>query len=191
MWKPYSRIRYYETVTDVIEISARLEEWAALAGYSLTRGSRRDDGRALFWSDGGEIRHFIGANGRDWFVVTDSDRLGPEYLNLAARSMTTIEHYFFGQFGRFIRSQKRLARVHMPIANEEISPGFTIRTQPFDGAERLALIAPDGSEVAVSGGDKFSGTADLVKLSLFLTATADDIMTSYLDPNGKPLFTLQ
>jgi Immunity protein 61 len=178
-------------MTDIIEISPRLEEWAALAGYSLTPGSRTDDGRALFWSDGGEIRHFIGTNSRGWFVVTDSDRLGPEYLNLAARSMTTIEHYFFGQFGRFIRSQKKLPRVHMPIESEEISAGFTIRTQPFDGAERLALIGPDGSEVAISSGDKFSGTADLVKLSHFLTATAEDIMSSYLDPSGKPLFTLQ
>jgi hypothetical protein len=178
-------------MTDVIEISPQLEKWAALAGYSLTPGSRTDDGRALFWSDGGEIRHFIGTDARGWFVVTDSDRLGPEYLDLAARSMTTIEHYFLGQFGRFVRSQKRLPRVHMPTVSEEISAGFTIRTQPFDGVERLALIGPDGSEVAISSGDKVSGTADLVKLSLFLTATAEEIMASYLDPGGKPLFALQ
>lgn len=178
-------------MTDLIEISPRLEEWAALAGYTLTPGSRTRDGRAMFWSPGGEVRYFIGANHDGWFIVTDSDRLGPEYLDLAAPSMATIERYFFGKFGRFIRSRKDLPRVQTPIAREEVSAGFTIGARMFEGVERLALIAPSGSEVAVSSGDELSGTADLVKLSLYLTATMEDIVTSYLDPDGKPLFTLR
>jgi immunity protein 61 of polymorphic toxin system len=171
-----------------IEISHRLEEWAAVAGYTLTPGVRTDDGRALFWSTGGEVRHFIGVNDGGWFVVTDSDRLGPEYLDLAAPSMATIERYFFGKFGRFIRSKKGLPRVHMPIAREEISDGFTIGALMLEGVQRLALIASDGSAVAVSSGDELSGTADLVKLSLYVSATVDDIVTSSLTPDGKPLF---
>jgi hypothetical protein len=174
-----------------IEISTQLREWAELAGYTLTPGSSTEDGRAVFWSDGGEIRHFIGIGYTDWFVVTDSDRLGSEYLDLAAPSMATIETYFFGKFGRFIRSRKQLPRVHMPVTHEEISAGFVTRAKIFDGVERLALIASDGLEVAVSSGDQFSGTAELAKLSLYLTANVDDIKSSYLNPSGKPLFTLQ
>jgi hypothetical protein len=185
------RTVWLETMADVIEISPQLEKWAALAGYALTPGSQTADGRAIFWSNGGEIRHCIGTHEGGWFVVTDSDRLGPEYLNLAAPSMTIIELYFFGQFGRFIRSQKRLPRVHMPIMIDEIATGFTIGSQLFADAERLTLVGLKDLAIAISGGDKFSGTADLVKLSHFLTATAEDVMVSYLDPSGKPLFALE
>jgi len=183
------RDRDIATMTGIIEISHRLEEWAALAGYALTPGSRSNDGRALFWSAGGEVRHLIGPNDDAWFVVTDSDRLWPEHLDLAAASMATIETYFFGKFGRFIRSKKSLPRVHIPTARDEISNGFTIGTRMLEGVQRLALVASNGSAVAVSSGDELSGTAHLVKLSLYLTATVDDIVTSSLAPDGKPLFT--
>jgi hypothetical protein len=174
-----------------IEVPPQLTEWAALAGYSLTPGSDTEDGRAMFWSAGGEVRHFIGTNDAGWFTVTDSDRLGPEYLVFLAPSMATIESYFFGKFGGYIRSRKKLPRVHVPFTLEEISTGFTIQSRNFDGVERFTLIASDGSEVAASSGDKFSGTADLVELSHYLTVTTEDIVTSYLDPEGNPLFTLQ
>jgi hypothetical protein len=145
----------------------------------------------FFWSAGGEVRHFIGSNDDGLFIVTDSDRLGPEYLDLAAPSMATIEGYFFGKFGRFIRSRNGLPRVHMPIAREELSDGFTIGNRVFQGVERLALVASNGSEVAISSGDEVSGMADLVKLSFYLTATVDDIVASCLNPDGEPLFTLR
>jgi len=80
----------------VVEISTQLREWATLAGYSLTPGGTTDDGRAILWSDGGEIRHFVGIDDAGWCVVTDSDRLGPEYFTIAAPSVTTVETYFFG-----------------------------------------------------------------------------------------------
>jgi Immunity protein 61 len=170
-----------------IEIPPQLEEWAALAGYSLT--PETDDGRAMFWSAGGEVRHFIGTNDSGWFTVNDSDRLGPEYLVFLAPSMATIEIYFFGKFGGYIRGRKNLPRVHIPFEPEEISPGFTIQSRKFDGVDRLTLIASDGSEVAASSGDKFSGTAELVELSCYLSVTVDDIMASYQSPDGRPLFT--
>lgn len=46
-------------VRSPIVIPPQLAEWAALAGYSLT--PETDDGRAMFWSAGGEVRYFIGA----------------------------------------------------------------------------------------------------------------------------------
>src|SRR5581483_7273543 len=142
----------------------------------------------MFWSAGGEVRHFVGISDTGWFNVTDSDRLGPEYLVFAAPSMATVESYFFGRFGGYIRSRQRLPRVRIPFELEEISAGFTIQARNFEEGPRLTLIAPDGSEVAASSGDKFSGTADLVELSRYLTATDEDIMSSYLSPDGRPLF---
>src|SRR6201995_2002919 len=60
-----------------IEIPTQLEEWAALAGYRLT--DETDDGRAMFWSAGGDVRNFIGTNDSGWFTVPAADRFGPEY----------------------------------------------------------------------------------------------------------------
>jgi hypothetical protein len=174
-----------------IEITARLTEWAELAGYGFTSGSVTDDGRAMFWSPGGEVRHFVGADSPGWFIVTDSDRLGPEYLMFLAPSMATIEAYFFGKFGGYIRSRKKLPRVHVPFTMDEIHAGFTIESRDFDGVNRFTLIGSDGSKIAASRGDKFSATADLVELSHYQTVSTDDIVASYLDPLGKPLFTLQ
>lgn len=168
-----------------IEVPARLEDWAARAGYTLTLQS---DGRAEFWSRGGEVRYLIGARDDGWFVITSSDRLGPEYLTLAAPSKQTIERYFFGMFGGYIRSEQGLPRVRVPRTREEISAGLALDTRMFDGTERLALIGDSGDVVAVSSGDEISGTSDLAELSLYLTASIDDIAASSLDPEGKPLF---
>jgi hypothetical protein len=178
-------------VSRVVEISTQLREWANLAGYSLTPGGTTDDGRAILWSDGGEIRHFVGIDDAGWCVVTDSDRFGPEYFTIAAPSVTTIETYFFGKFGRFIRSRNQLPRVRMPLTQDEVSSGFSITTTTFDDVDRWTLTASDGAPAAVSSGDEFSATAELAKLSLYLSATVDELMSSYLSPTGAPLFSLQ
>jgi hypothetical protein len=178
-------------MTTPIEISHRLEEWAVLAGYTLTPGSSTSDGRAMLWSAGGEVRYFIGSNDDDWFVITVSDRLGPENFRLAAASMSTVEKYLFGMFGEYIRSKRRLPPVNVPIAKDEISAEFTIQKGVFESANRSALIDSDGSPLAFSSADPVYGTMELAGLSLYLTATVDDITSAFLDPNGSPLFTLR
>jgi Immunity protein 61 len=175
-------------MTGRIEIPARLEEWGKLAGYSLTSASPAHDGRTVFWSAGGEVRFYVGASDDGWFVITRAERMGPEHFQLAAPSMDTIQRYFFGDFGSDIRSNRGLPIVAIPESKEEVSAGFTIDNRLFEGAERLALISSDGSTVAISGSGKLIGTAELVDLSLCLTATIDDIIASSLDPDGKPLF---
>ncbi len=176
-------------MTDLIEVSPQLEEWAALAGYTLTPASRTDDGRAVFWSAGGETRLYIGTNDEDWFIVHDSYRMGAEKFKFAARSMETIEKYLTGTFGEYIRSIRNLPDVHIPGTEEEISAGFTIGTKLFEQTERFALMESSGSVVAVVSGGRLIATMRLVELSLYLTVTIDDITTSFLDPDGKPLFT--
>ncbi|MBV8455139.1 MAG: TNT antitoxin family protein [Acetobacteraceae bacterium] len=175
-------------MTEAIEISPRLEEWAKQAGYALTPGSRTVDGRALFWASLGEIRLVIGKNQDGWFVVTDSDRMGSEHFILAAPSMGTIEKYFYGRFCLSIRSNCGLPRVRVPISAEETSNQFSIDTRSFEGTERFALIAADGSTVAISSADSVTAKAELGKLRVFLRATIDQIEASAVDPDGRPLF---
>jgi hypothetical protein len=64
-----------------------------------------------------------------------------------------------------------------------VVPGRHRTTLVADG--RVALIASDGSTVAVSSTDRATGTAELVKLSLFSTASIEDIAASALDLDGK------
>jgi hypothetical protein len=142
----------------------------------------------MFWSPGGEVRYFVGANDDNWLIITDSDRLGAEHYRFAANSITTIEKYFFGMFGEFIRAKRDLPPIHIPIAKEEVSAGFTIDYRPFEKVDRLALIDPEGNAVAFSSADLFYGTMELVGLSIYLTATVDDITASFLNPDGRPLF---
>lgn len=175
-------------MTDRIEMSPRLEQWAKRANYTLTPGSHTDDGRSVFWASLGESRLLIGRNQDGWFLITDSDRMGPEHFILAAPSMTTIEKYLFGRFCLSIRNSHGLPRVHAPRPTEEISAGFSIDRRSYEGVERFALIAADDSTVAISSADKVTARAELTKLALYLTATIDQIKASAADPDGKPLF---
>jgi len=178
-------------MTTSINISSRLEEWATLAGYTLTPGSSTADGRAMFWSAGGEVRYFIGSSDNGWLVMTDSDRLGPEHFKLAVDSMTTMEKYLFGKFGAFIRSKRNLPRIEIPIAKEDVATGFSIGYRPYEDRERMTLVGPSGSTLAFSSADLLYGTMELVGLSIYLTATIDDITAAFLSPDGGPLFSLR
>lgn len=141
-------------MTDSIEVSIRLEQWGEMAGYPLTSGKRTDDGRPIFWASSGEIRLFTGKNQAGWFVVTDSDRMEPEQFFLAAPSMATIEKYLFGRFCLHIRSARGLPRVGVPISDNGLQSAYTIGTRDFECIQRFALIASDGSTVAISSADR-------------------------------------
>lgn len=176
-------------MTERVEVSARLAEWASGAGWGV---SEAEDGRPMFWKEGGQLRYFIGRGGDGWFVITHLDRSGPEHLVLATLSMETIERYLFGDLGPSIREHRRLPDVREPLSREEIAPGFTLGTRTFDGVEeRMALIDSGGAVVAISSRDMWTGTDRLVRLSVYVSATVDDIVASFLDPEGKPLFSLR
>lgn len=174
-------------MTSAIEVSERLVQWAKLADYTLTPASITTDGRPVFWSALGKIRLFVGKK-NGWFVITDSDRLESENFVLAASSMETIEKYLFGRFCMYIRSGRNLPRVGVPLTDNEMSSKFNIQTRDFDGIERYALTDSDGSTLAISSSDSITGTAELKKLALYLTATLGQIEASATDPEGKPLF---
>lgn len=176
-------------VTDRVEVSPRLAEWARSGGWGV---SKAEDGRPMFWTEGGQHRYFIGRNELDWFVITQWVRGDPEQFILAAPSMDTVESYLFGDFGPSVRRQHQLPAVRRPIDWDEMAPGFTVDKRTFGGVEdRFALIDSAGAVVAISSSDPVTASFDLAGLSVYVSATVDDIVASFLDPEGKPLFSLR
>lgn len=179
-------------------ISQQSTEWAVLAGFQVTQGSEKastadaeTDGRPVIWTNHGEIRFYIGPHPSGWFVVTISERMADEELVFAAESIAIIELYLFGQFGWSIRSSMRLPLLQHPTSIDEMAAGYTVRMVSFDGRQRLALIDPTGSAIAMTAAGKIVGMAELICLSWYLDSSVDTLKTSYLDPFGQPLFTVR
>jgi Immunity protein 61 len=169
-------------VTSGVDLSTDLQAWLRLAGLEMIQGSRTDDGRTIIWNKGGESRYFIDMID-GWCVITSSDRMGPEAYSFAAESMPVIEKYLYGQFGGVVRGED-LPSIRAPFKRDELRPEYSIGKQLFAGRERHVLI--DQSEKVLA----IAGVEDLVELSYYLDASVDVIKSSYLAPDGKPLFTL-
>jgi hypothetical protein len=170
-------------VTSGVDLTADLQAWVRLAGLDMIQGSQTDDGRTVIWNTGGEVRYFIDVVD-GWYVITTSDRLGPETYEFAAESMPIIEKYLYGVFGDSVRQDENLPYIRSPFHPEELRPGYSIGKQAFAGRERHTLIDDAGKVIAITAVDR------LVELSHFLDVTVDVIKNSYLAPDGKPLFTL-
>jgi hypothetical protein len=176
-------------VTDRLEVSPRLAEWARSGGWGV---SEAEDGRPMFWKEGGQLRYFIGRTDDGWFVITQGVRGDPEHFILAAPSMDTVERYLFGDLGPSVRRRCQLPDVRRPIDWDDMAPGFAVETRTFGGVEnRMALVDSAGAVVAISSSDPVTASFDLAPLSVYVSATVDDIVASFLDPEGKPLFSLR
>lgn len=172
-----------------IPISQELKDWADLAGYTLTPDS--EDGRAdIFWNQGGEIRFFIRNSADDWINVTCSDRLQPEYFYFAGKNIDVVEKFFFGWFGNTMRSNRGMPLLNTPISTEQLATGYQVTPRQIDGIDRYALIDHDGVAVAVASGGKISAASDLVPLSIYLHVPPTEIVRSFTNESGEPLFSV-
>jgi hypothetical protein len=170
-------------VTAGVDLTTDLETWIRFAGLDMIQGSQAEDSRTVIWNTGGEVRYFIDVVG-GWYVITTSDRLGPETYEFAAESMSIIEKYLYGVFGDSVRQGEKLPHIRSPFNRDELKAGYSIGKQEFAGRERHILIDPTGNGVAITAVDR------LVGLSHLLDVSVDVIKGSYLAPDGKPLFTL-
>jgi hypothetical protein len=200
-----------------LDISGGLREWASDARFSLSPSDQY--GRAVFSTSNSEIRCFIGGGNDGWFRVTRSNRMGPEQLELAAPSLSTIETYLYGSFGSDIRYYGGLAQAKLA---EPLPDGFRVSSLNEDqdhlarfaaanrdylaqlgepneyyvaryGAtnrEYLVLIAPDGDKTAVDGSDRFLAEIRLTHLAVYLRYGVEEIKASFLNPNGGQLLTV-
>lgn len=165
---------------DAVDLSPDLQRWIRLAGLDMLQGTQTDDGRTIIWNKGGEVRYFI-APIDGWYVITSSDRMGPEAYDFAGRTMPVVEKYLYGKFGGSVRSGN-LPRLRIPFQRDQLRPGYRIGKQLFAGRDRHTLIDQTDQVVAIAG------VEDLVELSHYLDATGKAIEDSYQAPDGKPLF---
>lgn len=169
-------------MTSSVDLTPDLQAWLRLAGLDIIQGSQTNDGRTIIWNKGGEVRNFISAVD-GWFVITSSDRMGPDTYDLAAESMQVMEKYLYGEFGGMVRGSD-LPSIRAPFERDELRPGYDIGKKTFAGRERHTLIDPGGNIVAIAALDR------LVELSHYVDIPAQTIKDSYLAADGKPLFTL-
>lgn len=168
-------------MTASVDLSTSLQDWMRLAGMDLIQGSRTHDGRTVIWNKGGEIRYFIDTVD-GYYVITSSDRMGPENFHFGALTMTLIERYLYGHFGGSVRKLRGLQRVQKPFMRDELKQGYGFGKVVFAARERDALRDPAGSMVAIAADDR------LVELSHYIDIPVEIIKESFLDPEGKPLF---
>ncbi|WP_413232347.1 Imm61 family immunity protein [Mycolicibacterium sp. 141076] len=71
---------------------------------------------------------------------------------------------------------------------EQLATGYGITPRQTDGFDRCVLIDPNGTEVAVASGGKISAASDLVPLSRYLQVAPTEIMRSFTNETGEPLF---
>lgn len=169
-------------MTSGVDLAPDLQAWLRLAGLEVTQGSQTGDGRTVIWNKGGESRYFVNVID-GWYVITSSDRMGPETYSFAAESMPVLEKYLYGHFGGSARSDE-LPSIRAPFERDELRSGYSIGKQAFAGRERPTLIDRTGKVVAITAVDR------LVELSHYLDVSVDVIKSSFLAPDGKPLFTL-
>ncbi|MUL49070.1 hypothetical protein FZI85_19740 [Mycobacterium sp. CBMA293] len=172
-----------------MSVSQELNDWAELAGYSLTADSA--DGPAdIFWNRGGEIRFFLREAADGWINVTCSDRLQAEYFYFAGKTIEVAERFFFGWFGNTMRSNRGMPPLDTPISTEQLANGYQVALRQIDGVDRYALADTDGTVIAVASGGKISAASDLVPLSIYLHVPPTEIMSSFTSETGQPLFSV-
>ncbi|BBY01274.1 TNT antitoxin family protein [Mycobacterium seoulense] len=164
----------------VVDLSPGLQRWVRLAGLEMLQGTQTNDGRTIIWNTGGEVRYFIGVVD-EWYVITSSDRMGPEAFEFAGRTMSVVEKYLYGLFGLSVRGEN-LPSIRIPFRRDELRAGYSIGVLTFAGRERHTLIDERGVEVAIAG------VEDLVELSHYINATEKMVEESYLAADGKPIF---
>jgi hypothetical protein len=165
-----------------VDLPTDLAGWIRDAGMELIQGLQTDDGRTVIWNRGGERRYFIGI-ASDYYLITSSDRMGAEHFHLGAHTIDILEKYLYGHFGNSVRKARGLQRVQKPYLRPELKRGYRLLEVTFAGEKQDALIDSAGSTVAIAAEDR------LVELSHYVEASTTTIKNSFLDPDGKPLFS--
>lgn len=169
-------------------LAPEVVQCAIAAEFDVSAPDRNGDGRAVFTANLGETTFLVGLETDDIVVVSESDRLQPDYLVFAAPSASTVERYLLMTFGSTFRFRRRFPRIRIPVARDQVASGFDVANRSFRGDERLALIGTDGQPVAWSRSDPYIATVALVELSHHMMGSVNDIAASYLNPSASPLF---
>jgi hypothetical protein len=124
---------------------------------------------------------------KSWFILSGAERGAGEEEIFASSRTWPIECYLFDFFGVTVRSRQQLPFLEVPNQHEQIADGFAIVKNQ---SGNMDLIATNG-EVEARSLRGMVGTTDLVVLSHLLPAAVEEIETTYLDLNGRPLFPVE
>ncbi|MCL2455858.1 MAG: TNT antitoxin family protein [Micrococcales bacterium] len=158
----------------ILPYSPEFIEYAKSAGYK----PYETDGEWSLENSGGETRIYLRQNS-GMFVLTRADRAESESYIMSAPDATDIERYLTIRMGSSIRSSRRLGFIFTPWNVTDLAPGW-VAVVGLDG--RWRLTGPDKCDRAVFYDDA------AVEFSWFSNVSLADIRSSYLDPDGAPLF---
>lgn len=172
-------------------VSVELENWARLAGFSLTRGmdDRQPD---VFWNQLGEVRYFLTRQPTGWVEISSSDRLGPASFLFSGASWTVVERFLFCWFGETLRNLRKMPFLATLTTVDNLSSGgYRITKKKLDEVERYVLVDGAGRVIAVSSGGRIVAPDRLALLASVMDATIEQIEASFRSADGRPLFTVQ
>ena len=161
-------------------LSDQCAGWARMARYDVVD----DDGDTVLRSHDrsrGEYRICPRPGGRIAVVEVDADDVAQEVL--FAADITVVERFLIADFGDDIRDDLELEYLQMPWHRDDLAPGFQL-SDMAGGYRTLSRI--NGGPVAASRDPELS-LVRLIPLSQFMTLSAAELRTSFLDIDGAPL----
>ncbi|ADG97072.1 hypothetical protein Srot_0590 [Segniliparus rotundus DSM 44985] len=162
-----------------LALSDRFLAWLARAGWAASRwnddGSFDEQGDCSIWEEdqGGRVLTAYLLHRRESDGWVEVAKGSAERLVFAASGLAAVERYFWGLLADAVRERLGLRELQ---ARTDIASGYRIEDGLRDAAGRL-----------VAKGEQQS----LVALSRSLAPTLDQLETSLLDPEGKPLFAVR
>jgi hypothetical protein len=145
------------------------------SGFDAQPGAFDDQGDCAIWEKGGDgkaVTGYILHADDSGSISAKADPDSKPFLTDC--TLDVVERYFWGLRGEVVRKKSGLAALAEPSAP---APDYRLA----DGA----LVDRAGKTVAKGEPDS------LVFLSHYLAAPLDQIQTSFLSPDGKPLFAVR
>jgi hypothetical protein len=163
--------------------SRELMNWAEQAGFVFEPAGENQ--AALFYNLGGEDRLYIRVvEDFDGYRVTSASRGGDEQFQFDAYEPRVAEAYFWMFFGPSVRSKLDLPRLRYPVKRTDVANGYNV-DGPTEG--RLFLLDASNTRLMATY-DDVSDLAHLVKTSHGIAASAAEIVESFMDVSGRPMF---
>jgi hypothetical protein len=162
--------------------SSSLLSWAKRLGLEF----RPPNGYpAAFYNAGWEDRYFVyHSESALPFHVTQATRSSEENFLFDAYSADVVDSYFWMFFGSAIRLSLGLPRLRPLMQKSDVAAPYSI-SGPLD--EKLTLIDGRGQAVMFTS-DSMIDVGRLVKTSIALTSSIEEIEQSFLSDSGAPIF---
>lgn len=168
---------------DLSVLSAGFPQWAAVGRFAVLVGP---DFVEVADSPGGEIRFYIREREHGVYSLSRAERSEEEVAILWSPDRLDVERYLTMEVGDQLREVRGLGMLDRPWSDDEVANGYRIERiseSAFALRDREGALLP--SRFAPWGTPK-----PIVAFSTVATAEVTGLRSSFLDPEGKPLFGL-